>query len=53
LGLEKAGVDFIAADIPNANRLTVGIMAMVAEGERRIISRRTEDALAAAKKSAA
>jgi hypothetical protein len=32
LGLEKAGVDFVAADMPNANRLTVGIMAMVAEG---------------------
>jgi DNA invertase Pin-like site-specific DNA recombinase len=30
LGLEKAGVDFVAADMPNANRLTVGIMAMVA-----------------------
>ena len=31
LGLEKAGIDFVAADMPNANRLTVGIMAMVAE----------------------
>ena len=27
LGLDKAGVDFVAADMPNANRLTVGIMA--------------------------
>jgi hypothetical protein len=27
LGLEKAGVDFVAADMPQANRLTVGIMA--------------------------
>lgn len=26
LGLEKAGVDFVAADMPNANRLTIGIM---------------------------
>ena len=49
LGLEKAGVDFIAADMPNANRLTVGIMAMVAEEERRMISARTKAALAAAK----
>ena len=48
LGLEKAGVDFVCADMPNANRLTVGIMAMVAE--RRMISMRTKDALAAAKK---
>ncbi len=50
LGLEKAGVDFTAADMPNANRLTVGIMAMVAEEERRMISARTKAALAAAKK---
>jgi DNA invertase Pin-like site-specific DNA recombinase len=49
LGLEKAGIDFVAADMPNANRLTVGIMAMVAEEERRMISKRTIDALAAAK----
>jgi DNA invertase Pin-like site-specific DNA recombinase len=49
LGLEKAGVDFVAADMPNANRLTVGIMAMVAEEERRMISARTKAALQAAK----
>jgi DNA invertase Pin-like site-specific DNA recombinase len=49
LGLDKAGVDFVAADMPNANRLTVGIMAMVAEEERRMISVRTKAALAAAK----
>ena len=50
LGLEKAGVDFVAADMPQANRLTVGIMAMVADEERRTISARTKAALAAAKK---
>jgi DNA invertase Pin-like site-specific DNA recombinase len=50
LGLEKAGVDFVAADMPQANRLTVGIMAMVADEERRMISSRTKAALAAAKK---
>jgi DNA invertase Pin-like site-specific DNA recombinase len=49
LGLDKAGVDFVAADMPNANRLTVGIMAMVAEEERRMISARTKASLAAAK----
>jgi DNA invertase Pin-like site-specific DNA recombinase len=50
LGLEKAGVDFVAADMPHANRLTVGIMAMVADEERRMISARTKAALAAAKR---
>jgi DNA invertase Pin-like site-specific DNA recombinase len=50
LGLEKAGVDFVAADMPHANRLTVGIIAMVADEERRMISQRTKVALAAAKK---
>lgn len=49
LGLEKAGVDFVAADMPNANRLTVGIMALVAEQEHRMISERVKAALAAAK----
>jgi DNA invertase Pin-like site-specific DNA recombinase len=51
LGLEKAGVDFVATDMPNANRLTVGIMAMVAEEERRLISKRTKAALAVAKEN--
>jgi DNA invertase Pin-like site-specific DNA recombinase len=45
LGIEKAGVDFVAADMPNANRLTVGIMAMLAEEERRMLSKRTKDAV--------
>ena len=49
LGLEKAGVDFVAADMPNANKLTVHIMAMVAQEERRMISERTKAALAAAR----
>jgi DNA invertase Pin-like site-specific DNA recombinase len=49
LGLQKAGVEFIAVDMPNANRLTVGIMALVAQEEREAISARTRAALAAAK----
>lgn len=49
LGLEKAGVEFVATDNPHANRLTVGIMALVADEERRAISARTKAALAAAK----
>lgn len=49
LGLERAGVDFVAADMPTANRLTVGVLAAVAEHEGRMISERTRAALAAAK----
>lgn len=49
LGLERAGVDFVAVDMPNANRITVGIMAVVADEERRMIAARTRAALAAAK----
>jgi DNA invertase Pin-like site-specific DNA recombinase len=49
LGLEEAGIDFVAADNSTANRLTVGIMAMVAEEEGRQISARTKAALQAAK----
>lgn len=50
LGLKEAGVEFVCVDMPAANRLTVGIMAMVAEEETRMISARTKIALAAAKR---
>ena len=49
LGLKKSGVRFVAADNPDANELTVGILAIVAENEARAISHRTKVALEAAK----
>jgi DNA invertase Pin-like site-specific DNA recombinase len=49
LGLQKAGVDFVCADMPEANRLTIGLLAVVAQHEREQISARTKAALAAAK----
>jgi DNA invertase Pin-like site-specific DNA recombinase len=49
LGLEQAGIEFVAVDMPHANRLTVGIMALVAEQERVATSQRTKAALAQAR----
>jgi DNA invertase Pin-like site-specific DNA recombinase len=47
--LMESGVDFVATDHPLANRLTVHILAAVAENESEMISRRTKEALAQAK----
>jgi DNA invertase Pin-like site-specific DNA recombinase len=49
LALRDEGVRFVAVDMPEANDLTVGIMALVAQAEREAISRRTKEALAVAK----
>ncbi len=49
LALRDSGVRFVADDMPEANDLTVGIMALVAHAEREAISRRTKEALAVAK----
>jgi len=45
----NAGTDFVACDYPSANRLTLHIMAAVAENEAKAVSDRTKAALAAAK----
>lgn len=47
--LMDAGIDFEAVDFPQANRLTIHILAAVAEHEARMTSERTRAALAAAK----
>src|ERR1700732_1689895 len=47
--LMDSGVGFVAVDNPHANKLTIHILAAVAQHEREIISVRTSDALKAAK----
>lgn len=48
--LMEAGVKFKACDMPEADEFTVNILAAVARREARLISERTRDALAAAKR---
>jgi DNA invertase Pin-like site-specific DNA recombinase len=47
--LMDSGVEFVAADNPHTNKLTIHILAAVAQHEREAISQRTKEALAAAK----
>lgn len=49
-GLMESGVEFVACDFPSANKLTVHILAAVAEHEAAAISARTKAALAAARR---
>ncbi|MBL9029372.1 MAG: recombinase family protein [Caedimonas sp.] len=49
-GLMESGADLVAVDMPDASPLTLHIMAASAEHERAMISQRTREALAAAKK---
>jgi DNA invertase Pin-like site-specific DNA recombinase len=49
LGLQKAGARFAACDMPDANELTIGILALVAQNEREAISKRTREALGVVK----
>ncbi len=43
--LKDSGVDFLCADMPDANTLTIGIFAVMAQHERELISSRTKAAL--------
>ncbi|RDC58679.1 recombinase family protein [Adhaeribacter pallidiroseus] len=45
--LKESGVDFVCADMPDANTLTIGIFAVLAQHERELISSRTKAALQA------
>ena len=47
--LRDSEVDFECCDLPEANTLTIGIFAVIAQHEREIISKRTKEALAAKK----
>jgi len=49
VALQESGARFMAADMPEANELTVHIMAAVAQAERKAIAKRTREALATAK----
>jgi DNA invertase Pin-like site-specific DNA recombinase len=49
LALRDSGVQFACCDMPDANTLTVGLFAVIAQHERETISQRTKDALKAKK----
>lgn len=50
LRLQNSNVDFVCCDCPNVDRFTIGILALVAQRERELISERTRSALQMAKK---
>mgnify|MGYP001014351229 CR=1 FL=1 len=45
--LKDQGIDFVCADMPEMNTMTLGIFAVIAQSEREMISKRTSDALQA------
>jgi DNA invertase Pin-like site-specific DNA recombinase len=47
--LQKSSTKFVCADMPEANELTIGLLAVIAQHERQTTSARTKAALAAAK----
>lgn len=48
--LQKSGIQFVVAENPDMNELTVHIFSAMAQHERKLISKRTKEALAQAKK---
>jgi len=51
--LQEAGVRFVACEMPEANELVIGTMAVIAQAERKMISARTRAALADTRKRVA
>lgn len=49
--LKDTKVDFVCCDMPDANTLSIGIFATLAQHERELISKRTKEALAAKKRA--
>ena len=49
LSIRDSNIKFVAADMPEANNLTIGLMACLAEYESELISKRTKAALKVAK----
>jgi len=50
LTLQASGLPMVFLDLPGANEFTIGVMALVAQHEAKMISERTKAALAAYKK---
>lgn len=48
-GLQKAGISFVCADMPEMDEFTVHIFAAMAQRERKLVSARTRDGLKALK----
>lgn len=49
MSLQDSHLDFVCCDMPNADKFTIGILALVAQRERELISQRTVAGLAIAK----
>jgi DNA invertase Pin-like site-specific DNA recombinase len=49
MDLQDSSINFVCCDMPEANNLTVGLLACMADYERELISERTKAALEAAK----